>query len=155
MKPFEWLFSVAYEQYDCETGPYVHVWRLTTPWGSLRLHKWVDSDDQRAHHDHPWPFYTLVLKGRYYDVTHHEATEWERKMNEGRKSVLKTELMKPGTLRYRPALHTHTVLLASPSCWTLVLTGPRVRPFGFRLPTGDWLHAEKYLKRYGKFVCSA
>src|SRR5690349_16716318 len=108
MQPFKWLFSVEYDHLDCDTGPYVYRWIASTPWGSLRLHKWVGNDDQRAHHDHPWAFYALIIWGRYYDVTRHEATPWEQKMNDGRTSVLKTELMRPGTLRYRPAKHEHT-----------------------------------------------
>lgn len=148
MKPFEWLFSVAYEHYDCATGPYVHVWRLTTPWGSLRLHKWVDNDDVRAAHDHPWPFWTLVLWGGYIDL-YHTGEKHDGKL------TFRGDRLRAGSLRYRPAKHEHTVLLTHRPTWTLVLTGPRVRRFGFRLPNGDWLHNEKYLKRYGKFVCSA
>lgn len=130
-------FSLQKDTLHCDSGPYVHRWIVETPWGSLRLHHWVGNDDQRALHDHPWAFYTLVLKGGYLDKT------------EG----LRIEEMKPGRLRYRPARHTHTVLLTTKDCWTLVLTGPKVRNFGF-LVGHNWLNARKYFEKYGKAPCS-
>lgn len=33
-------------------------------WG-LRVHEIRSSDDERAYHDHPWPFLSVVLKGGY------------------------------------------------------------------------------------------
>lgn len=146
MKTFHLDFTVAYEHFDCDSGPYVHIWRVTTPWGSLRLHKWVGDDDHRALHDHPWAFWTLILKGAYLDV------QGRVKDAQGHDQG-KYEPMRAGTLRFRPAKHTHTVKLLTPTCWTLVLTGPKVREFGF-VQGGKWTSNVKWFKTMPKFVCS-
>lgn len=54
--------------------------------------------------------------------------------------------MTPGTIRYRPPLHKHRVV--TDGCWTLVLSGPRVRDWGFWTPEG-WLRQRAYFKKYG------
>src|ERR1700742_1455693 len=68
---------------DC---PYVIRWRVEFPFGSIRVHHWLSNDDDRATHDHPWWFITLVVKGYYYDA-----------------SGKKAELLQAPVLRFRPA----------------------------------------------------
>src|SRR6185437_12145071 len=89
--------------------PYLIRWRIETPIGSLRLHHWLGPDDDRAFHDHPWWFWTLVLKGSYID-----------------KSPDGIDHLWRFSHRYRPALHRHTVI-PDPEAWTLLITGPPVR----------------------------
>src|ERR1700733_7651031 len=55
---FKWA-----EELQCKMGVYVRRWYLETPFGSIRVHHWLHSDDDRAFHDHPWWFWTLVLRG--------------------------------------------------------------------------------------------
>lgn len=145
MKDVRLEFALQRDTLLCDSGPYVHRWIVETPWGSVRLHKWVDNDDLRAAHDHPWPFYTLILWGGYIDLT--TAGEHEGK------PVYHGERLRAGNLRFRPALHEHTVFLTARPTWTLVLTGPKVRPFGFRVGK-DWLRADRYFGKYGKAACS-
>ncbi len=119
--------------------PYLHRWVLDCRWFSIRLHHWLRGDDPRALHDHPWNFIVVVLKGSYWDVTAN-----------GR------QLMSPGTVQYRNALHKHTV--DTKGCWTLVLTGPVIRPWGFwvrnRSNTRDvWFKAKRYFIKKGHHPC--
>lgn len=88
--------------------------------GSVRLHQWLGPDDDRAPHDHPWWFITFVIKGSYLDYTPSPDPS----------QVMTGELVPRWAVRYRPARHRHTVDPFK-STWTLVVTGPVVRKWGF------------------------
>lgn len=116
--------------------PYVIRWKLELPFGSVRLHHWLKADDARAYHDHPWWFVTLVLKGSYTDQNPAGA-DW----------------LHAGSVRYRPALHRHTVFPSPGGCWTLVVTGRKNRSWGF-WPDGKFIKANKWFARFGHHPCS-
>lgn len=123
------------EKLYCQTGVYVERWYLETPWFSLRLHHWKHSDDSRHFHDHPWNFYTFILKGGYTDCTPNG-----------------NERMTAGKLAYREAKHQHTVQVDKGGCWSILLTGPKVRRWGFWVGK-KWKKANKYFLEHGKHVC--
>jgi hypothetical protein len=102
---------------------------------SLRLHHWHSSDDDRNFHDHPYSFYTVVLKGSYTDVSDNGE-----------------HLMLPGRVTYRPAEYRHYVKVPDGGCWTLLLTGPVVRKWGFWV-RGKFRKANKYFLMYGHHPC--
>lgn len=54
--------------------------------------------------------------------------------------------MRFGSIRFRPALHSHRVV--TDGCWTLLLFGPRKRDWGFWAPEG-WLRQRTYFQKYG------
>lgn len=85
-----------------------------SPRGSLFIHKLCRSDYERALHDHPWPFVSLVLKGGYCEVLEDDSLNTRKRWS----------------VAYRPALFRHRVIAPKP-CWTLVLVGPRQRKWGF------------------------
>ena len=114
--------------------PYLIRWRLELPFGSIRVHHWLSSDDDRAFHDHPWWFWTIVLKGSYTD-----------------KSPDGTDHLRFLSHRYRPALHRHTVI-PDPEAWTLLVTGPPVRSWGFWL-NGKFRKANKWFLTFGHHPC--
>lgn len=120
-------------------NPYLYRWVADFDLFSIRLHKWVCGDDPRHLHDHPWNFIVWVLKGSYFDV-----------------SKDKRELMNAGKICFRKALHAHTV--ETKGCWTLVLTGPEIRRWGFYTlnKTGGkiWLKAKRYFIKYGHHQCN-
>lgn len=115
------------EKLGLPSCPYVIRWRFETPWFSVRLHHWLASDDDRAFHDHPWSFTTFVLKGEYVDD-----------------SPAGPELLKAPCVRRRPAEHRHTVYPGFDGCWTVIVTGPKVRTWGFWTLTA--LGKEKFVK---------
>lgn len=117
--------------------PYLQRWVLNFKVFSVRLHHWYSSDDHRAFHDHPWWFCTLVLRGGYTDV-----------------SPVGREVMRPGTLRCREATHRHTVEVNPGGCWTLILTGPVSRVWGFWVRNGaKFMKTNKYFLKYGHHPC--
>jgi hypothetical protein len=117
--------------------PYVIRWRVETPWFSIRLHRWLGPDDDRHFHDHPWSFVTLVLRGGYTD-----------------KNPDGGEHLAAGQVRLRHAEHRHTVVPDPGGAWTIILTGPKVRTWGFWVD-GKFRKARKYFGRYGHHPCSS
>lgn len=114
--------------------PYVIRWRFETPVGSLRVHHWLSHDDDRAFHDHPWWFITFVIKGAYSDV-----------------SPGRVDYLRAGSIRYRPALHQHTVYPGT-GCWTLLITGRPLRKWGFWWQ-GKLIRANKWFLSHGHHPC--
>lgn len=117
---------------DC---PYVIRWLIETPIGSIRIHHWLGPDDDRAFHDHPWWFVTLILKGGYTDH-----------------SPNGTEYLKFGNIRYRPALHRHTVIPDPKGAWTLLITGQKTRDWGFWW-ANKFVKANKWFASRGHHPC--
>lgn len=107
------------------------------PYFNVYLHHFLRSDDDRALHDHPWWFVSLILKGSY--IEHRENGYSYRRGGSvavRRPDVLhRVELLRPDGFRELPA-------------WTLFFTGPKVREWGFKCPNG-WLHWKEFDKRNG------
>jgi hypothetical protein len=100
------------------------------PFG-LYLHHLLRSDHERALHDHPWPFVSLVLRGGYTEV--HDQTLSGHQIETWRK---------PGSVLVRPAEWRHRFVLRKPA-WTLVIVGRRARRWGFFTREG-WCWWRKY-----------
>lgn len=134
--PMTWKLKLG-EKLTCENGDiYVRRWYFETPWGSIRLHHWLHSDDDRAMHDHVWAFTTLILSGGYTDV-----------------SSSGQEYLARGQMARRLPSHKHTVVVDPEGCWSLLITGPKVRGWGF-WRKGKWVKANKYFLEEGKHVCN-
>jgi len=88
---------------------------------NIYLHHIRHSDDDRALHDHPWWSISLCLDGYMSEVT-----------SEGRK------LIEMGHLVVRSTNFAHRLEIAegAAGCWTLFVTGPLVRTWGFHCPQG-------------------
>lgn len=125
------------EDHLCATGVYLRRWRVETPWFSVRLHHWFASDDDRSMHDHPWDFVTIPLRGSYLDETPSGP-----------------QRVRAGRAYYRPATHAHWVHLDRGRVWTLVLTGPKVRRWGFLVGAArKWVVSYRYFYRFGNHPC--
>lgn len=48
-------------------GDYAYRWRLDFFFFSVRIHKWICSDDMRAYHSHPINMFIIILWGKYLD----------------------------------------------------------------------------------------
>ncbi len=109
--------------------PYLLRWYLVprNDWFNLYVHKFLRDDDDRALHDHPWWSLSVLLRGRYVEQT-----------AGGRKAY------GPGAVIVRQASHTHRIELPrGKPCWTLFITGRRVREWGFHCPQG-WIHWKQF-----------
>jgi len=115
--------------------PYVIRWRIETPAGSLRLHHWLAPDDDRALHDHPWSFLIFVVRGGYRDV-----------------SPVRDDYLLAPAVRFRRSSHRHSVVPFPGGAWTVMVTGPVVRRWGF-WPDGKFVRANKYFLSHGHHPC--
>lgn len=128
------LISIFWRQADVAIGgienPYLLRWYVVprNRWLNVYLHKFCRDDDDRALHDHPWWFVSLMLAGRYIEHT-----------------ISGVITRGVGSVAFRRATHAHRVELLKRQdgtpipCWTIVLTGARSREWGFWCPQG-WVH---------------
>lgn len=95
---------------------YMRRWLLGWDWSwGIRVHHILKSDHEVRLHDHPFWFWSFILRGGYYELTRIGA-DW----------------CGAGTLLYRSPAHRHRLLLEpGQTAWTLVLRGPHVKPWGF------------------------
>lgn len=100
---------IFHEKLGPAACPYLERWVADFGLFSLRLHRWLHSDDMRAYHDHAWWFLSLCLRGCLVDV-----------------SVEGEDVVTPGSVRFRRAEHRHAVRVVRPA-WTLLLTGSEQR----------------------------
>ena len=98
---------------------------------NIYLHKICADDDDTAHHDHPWWNISIPLKGR---IVEHRTGK-------------NTRIMKPFRIYLRSARTGHRLEIGRKrgnpfkigGAWTLFITGPKIRAWGFLCPEG-WVH---------------
>ena len=100
------------------------------------LHKFHKGDPGDVH-DHPWPYFTLILAGGYY--------EW---VLSGNCQIRKWR--GPGHFRFCSANSYHRIeLKEGVTPWTLFMPGPQTREWGF-LVKNKWIPNGEYLTHKAK-----
>ena len=100
---------------------------------NIFIHKFLKSDPDDLH-DHPWPYFTFILYGGYYEHTP-EGKFWRA----------------PGHFRFSSAKSLHRIELKKDengdviNAWTLFIPGPQIREWGF-VKNGNWINNETYNK---------
>ena len=100
---------------------------------NIYLHRFMHDDDDRALHDHPWDNCSIPLRSGYYEV-------------------LRGQMKYRRTFRlyFRRAETPHRVVLLRDTnrvpieSWSLFITGPVRREWGFHCPRG-WRHWKKFV----------
>ena len=103
----------------------------------LYLHKFLRSDDDRAPHDHPWWFISILLHGSYVEyrwdkddiktmrVRHSPSIAFRGLSTKHRVELFAdAHIVRQNGMLMRNEVNFHPV-------WTLILTGPDVRAWGF------------------------
>lgn len=116
-----------------QDDPYLRRWYVIprNRWFNIYLHHFLRSDDDRALHDHPWVNCSVLLQGEYTEVL------------PTRGGTTTSRVLKAGALAFRGPRDAHRVHLHAGFAWTLFITGPRVRDWGFWCPSG-WRHWEDF-----------
>lgn len=133
---------------NCEREPYLLRWYvLRTERLGIFIHKFVRSDEDRALHDHPWPFLVVPLWGGYIEHS-------DRLMLRGRNVVracndfanhpdfldMMLSQREPVvrriwpiiSTRYRDTNYRHRVeLINGRSSWSLFFRFKKIREWGF------------------------
>jgi hypothetical protein len=96
-------------------------WLSEQPFGvGVYLHR-LHAPDKEGLHDHPWGFLAIVLTGGYEEETFH-----------GSHAHLGRGLWRRLVLRSASAFHRISYVI--PGTWTLLIHGPRRKPWGFLRP---------------------
>jgi hypothetical protein len=106
-------------------------------WFNIYLHQFLHSDDDRALHDHPWWNMSWLLAGQYWEWT----TVGKAPCRQSSECLLRSA----GNKVYRRAEKPHRIELVSSECWSLFITGPVVREWGFHCPNG-WRPWHEFVK---------
>jgi hypothetical protein len=107
--------------------------RLAKCLPNVYLHQFHRSDDDRALHDHPWLFNcSILLSGTYTEHT----------IDAG--GIHRRRVLRAGAWRFRWGRAPHRVELHAGQCWTLFITGPVVRAWGFHCAEQGWIPWEKF-----------
>jgi hypothetical protein len=104
--------------------PYIRRWWVIprNRFFNIYLHHIVRSDDDRALHDHPWLNMSILLRGSYREVMPHAS-----------------KVRRAGAVVLRRSTALHRLEIFDGGCWSLFITGPRIREWGFMCPQG-WRH---------------
>lgn len=115
--------------------PYLRRWYVIprNPVFNIYLHQFLRSDDDRALHDHPWVNASILLEGEYVEHTIPQG------------GINRRVRYVAGDVKFRGPRYAHRVELSAGECWTLFITGPRLRVWGFHCPHG-WKPWQEFTK---------
>jgi hypothetical protein len=114
--------------------PYLRRWWLIprNRFFNVYLHQFLRSDDDRALHDHPWVNLSILLRGCYVEHTIAQG------------GIERFATLKAGDWRFRwTGRLAHRIEIEAP-CWTLFVTGPVVRSWGFHCPRAGWIPWQRF-----------
>lgn len=109
-------------------GDYLHRWYVIprNRFFNIYLHKFGRSDDDRALHDHPWYSVSVLLRGEFLEHSF-----------KGKRHI-------PWLFPvFRTAKFAHRLEVVKGPVWTIFITGPRLRDWGFYCPKG-WRHWKEF-----------
>jgi hypothetical protein len=131
-RPPDFIIGPGYGQ----RPDYIRRWWIIprNPLFNIYVHRIGRNDDDRALHDHPWINVSIVLRGGYVEVTP-KGKFWRGE----------------GSIVFRRARAAHRLALRPLNdgsgngrvCWSLFITGPRIRHWGFHCPKG-WVPWEVF-----------
>lgn len=119
-------------------------------WFGIYLHHFIGSDHDRALHDHPWKFISIILWGAYDEVHGIDCNGYL--VGYDGDLLTKKKHRRIGSFGYRAATWRHRVILTTPEVWSLMLVSGRKRKWGF-YPKGKWCWWRKYNTESG--ICES
>lgn len=116
----------------------VHRWWVIprNRFANIYLHHFLKSDPHETLHDHPWFNISYLLEGEYT----------EELIQDG--GVHTRTVYRAGNIRFRRAATAHRIEIDQP-CWSLFISGPQVREWGFHCPNG-WRPWNEFLQPYDR-----
>lgn len=111
-------------------APYMRRWWIIprNEGCNVYLHEILKSDDDRALHDHPWANTSMLIEGRYKEITPEGVFE-----------------RGPGDTVKRAAHAMHRLeIYPGEKAVSLFITGPKVRDWGFDCPQG-WVPWQQFV----------
>lgn len=112
--------------------PYLYRWMLLFFGFSIRIHHWIRSDDKRFFHDHATDLISIILKGRYTNVTPKGPIP-----------------VKAGTAWFAKAEWRHYLDIPKEGAWTLLLCGRAYHKWGFWTKPNQKMRPLRYFHKFG------
>lgn len=128
-KPFQIRWA---EKMGDPKDPYLIRWMFIMFNFSIRIHKWIRSDDSRFFHDHASDFISIVLKGSYTNVT-----------PKGRFNVNAPSMWQA------KALDRHYLEIPKAGAWTLLLCGRPYNKWAFWTKENQRMRPLRYFHTFG------
>lgn len=114
----------------CSGNIYLRRWYiLRTKRLAVFIHKFEESDEDRALHDHPWPFLVIPIWRGYYE---HNL--------EGKHRVWPLLSSSHRGYKYRHRVE----LIEEKPAWSIFFRGKRVAEWGFWVTDTDWVHWKRW-----------
>jgi len=111
--------------------PYLIRWTFIFFGYSLRIHHWLKSDDRRFFHDHSCNLISIIIKGKYKNITPN--------------GIFEAKAWKP---RYMNALDQHYLDIPKEGAWTILLCSRPYHKWGFYVNNHKW-RPLRYFHKYG------
>lgn len=153
-KATDWvIFEKRFElpDYDDPLGEPSRIrWRIIhTPFFGIYLHKWNKPDPRPTLHDHPWVFFSIILKGHYIQKVRKVKFHFDQAIiylkkrgffigdNDLIASPLKEEKIK--WFNFFPHGKFHTVTYVKKGTWSLMFVGKTHDSWGYiRKHGSEW-----------------
>ena len=132
-RPFQIRWKEALGRPEC---PYLYRWTFLFFNFSIRIHHWIRSDDKRFFHDHACDFVSVVLRGRYTNVTPEGAIE-----------------VRAGSVWYSRADRRHYLDIPRGGAWTVLSCGRPYRKWGFWTGPRQMMRPLRYFHKFGIPAC--
>lgn len=136
-----WIFWEWCDIPDVSNRERTYLSRLVivrTPLFSVLVNRIRMADADRHLHDHPWSFFSILLRGWYIE---------ERPLFDGETGFTRLRKREVRDLyNYCSAEQQHRIAQVSEDCLTLVFCGPKRRKWGFVTEYG-WVDWQTYLGR--------
>lgn len=109
-------------------------WQIwSTRWFNIYLHFINKADEDKHLHDHPWSFWSIILKGAYIELLGEEGKHTpSRQIYRGWLNA-----------SYRTKNIPHMIGVVVKPTYSLVITGPGGREWGYTTEDG-WKNHSKY-----------
>jgi len=109
------------------------AWLIQKMGFAIRVHEILRSDTGRDPHNHPWPYWRLILCNGYTEEIYNDKGE-----------LISSKWHGPGSFAYRPANTWHKLILPEgTTCTTLFITGKKCQRWGF-MTTEGFVPYDKY-----------
>lgn len=131
-----WVFWQWVEIMDRHHPGEVYLRRLRIidiPWFGVYLHWIFLPDTDRDPHDHPWPFWSIPLRGGYTETVWRDVSDL---------ATREERTWRPCTVHRVRLAWAHRIDTLAPGTLTLILRGPRLKSWGFWTEAGvvHWRH---------------
>jgi hypothetical protein len=109
---------------------------INTPWFGIYLHDIHEPDADRDPHNHPWSFFSIVLRGHYIERLYKDPS--------GEPYKWKAQRWDRFSIHRMDQTSAHRIIEAGDGLKTLILVGPRQSGWGFFLGDGSYVPWQEY-----------